>query len=312
MERKDHAGNYIPADVPAKMVDQFRQHYEAITKKSGKLFLFACDQKLEHLNADFHGSHVDPQALDPRHLFTIAQQAPIGAMATHLGLIARYGKEYPGINYIVKMNGKTNLRPDQDPLSINLWNVAEIIRFKQESQLPICGIGLTLYLGSKYEAVMLKQAAQAITQAHAAGLIAIIWIYLRGKTIDHPESADLIAGAAGVGASLGADFVKLKEPRDHQEKPNADLLKIVTTAAGNTRIICAGGSLAKPELFLQRLHQQITIGGTAGCATGRNIFQRNSVQALALSQAIADILFNNYSPDQAFAHYEDQLHKTMR
>ena len=44
--------------------------------------------------------------------------------------------------------------------------VADVIEFKQNSDLAIAGIGLTVYLGSEYEHEMLSTAAKTIFQAH--------------------------------------------------------------------------------------------------------------------------------------------------
>jgi fructose-bisphosphate aldolase/6-deoxy-5-ketofructose 1-phosphate synthase len=75
-----------------------------MTKGSGRLMLFAGDQKVEHLNNDFYGEGIHPDDADPEHLFRIAAEAKIGVFATQLGLIARYGMDYPHVPYLVKLN----------------------------------------------------------------------------------------------------------------------------------------------------------------------------------------------------------------
>src|SRR5690242_723950 len=111
----------IPADVPKAMESTFNAHYTKITKKTDRLFLFAYDQKMEHLNKDFYGPTVHPDAQNCEHPFSIAHAGYIGAFATHLGLIARYGKKYPAIPYIAKLNGKTDIisTDHKDPYSNN-------------------------------------------------------------------------------------------------------------------------------------------------------------------------------------------------
>ena len=37
--------------------------------------LFACDQKVEHLNKDFYGEGIDIADAEPEHLFKIGDQA---------------------------------------------------------------------------------------------------------------------------------------------------------------------------------------------------------------------------------------------
>ncbi len=296
----------IPADVPATMEKEFIDNYQLITKKTQRLFLFACDQKIEHLHRDFYGAGIHSDALHPEHLFRIAQQGTIGALATHLGLIARYGKQYNTINYIVKLNAKTNIIPtkQRDPVSRALWNIKQVVTLKKEWSLNICGIGFAIYLGSEYETIMLEQAAQSIYEAHQHGLVTILWMYPRGKAITDEQQSDLIASAAGIAHSLGADFVKVKPPRATKILSSAQLLKIVTAAAGNTHVICSGGSIREPRLFLEELYNKIRIGGTAGCATGRNIFQRSLPQAVAMTQAIARIVYDNVNIKTVLKDYQ--------
>ena len=285
----------IPASVPNSMEKEFMNNYLLITKKTQRLFLFSCDQKIEHLNSDFYGTNIHSDAMHPEHLFRIAQEGTIGALATHLGLISRYGKQYTNINYIVKLNAKTNIisTNQSDPISRALWSIKQVVDLKKECSLNICGIGFTIYFGSEYESIMLEQAAHIIYEAHQHGLTTILWMYPRGKAIPDKQTTDLTASAAGIANSLGADFVKIKPPRTAKVLTSAQLLKIVTAAAGNINVICSGGSIMEPRLFLEKLYNQIHTGGTAGCATGRNIFQRSLPQAIAMTQAIASIVYEN-------------------
>lgn len=150
LEKKDV---FVPLDVPKKSTDIYIENYLKITKKTGKLMLFAGDQKIEHLNSDFFGDNISIDDGDPEHLFKIASKSNISAFATQLGIIARYGKLYPKIPYLIKLNSKTNLIPTelQDPYSEQLYDVNQVIEFKNESKLDILGVGYTIYLGSKYE-----------------------------------------------------------------------------------------------------------------------------------------------------------------
>lgn len=295
----------IPADVPPTLEEAYRQNYNALTRHTNHLLLFAADQKIEHLNNDFYGPTIPPEANNPEHLFKLASNASIGAFATHLGLIAQFGKQYPNINYIVKLNAKTNCIPTQqrDPISNTLWNVHEIIAFKKNSSLNICGIGFTIYLGSEFEHEMLAQAAHALYTAHSFGLITFLWIYPRGKSITNEHDPALLAGAAGIAASLGSDFVKINFPHDTTQKNNAEDLSIIAQAAGKTKVLCAGGPKITTELFLQNVYTQIQ-SGTAGSAVGRNLFQRPALEACALSNAMSAIIYEDKNVDQALTIYK--------
>src|SRR4051812_44740631 len=97
----------VPLSVPKKYHETHLQNYNEVTKNTKHLFLFAGDQKIEHLNQDFYGKNIPADCADPKHLFNIANSAHIGAFATQLGLIARYGEQFPNISYIIKANAKT-------------------------------------------------------------------------------------------------------------------------------------------------------------------------------------------------------------
>ena len=299
---QSHNQTFVPADVPEKKHDTFLKNYNTITRHTNRLFLFSCDHKIEHLNHDFYGETIHPQALHPEHLFRIASQGNVGAMATHLGLLARYAKQYPDVNYIAKLNATTNLVSceQQDPKSALLWTVDDVIDFKNNNKVTIAGVGVTVYLGSEYEAEHLSQAAHVIARAHEEGLVAIVWMYPRGKAICQEDNPHLIAGAAGVALSLGADFVKIKVPAN-TEISSVQSLKIACATAGNTKIICSGGKMTDSTEFITQLYEQIHVGDTAGIAAGRNIFQRPITQSIALTQAIAAIVYENVELKAAIA-----------
>jgi DhnA family fructose-bisphosphate aldolase class Ia len=303
----------IPADVPENKHDTFIKNYTAITRDTGKLFLFSCDHKIEHLNTDFYGEAISPQAIHPDHMFRIASQGNIGAMATQLGLITRYAKQYPHINYIVKLNSSTHLcnNEKQDKKSYNLWNIDDVIRFKHNNpKITVPGIGITVYIGNQYESEHLAQAAQAIAHAHNEGLVTVAWVYVRGKDVASQENnPDLIAGAAGVGLSLGADFIKIKQPAPTEFFTSTQSLKIASATAGNSKLLCAGGERIEQEKYLAILYDQIHNGDTSGTATGRNIFQHSLPESIALTHAIAAIVYENADCKTALDIYQAKCEK---
>jgi fructose-bisphosphate aldolase/6-deoxy-5-ketofructose 1-phosphate synthase len=152
---------------------------------------------------------------------------------------------------------------------------------------------------------MLREAAQAIHNAHQHGLIAVLWLYPRGKGVKDEKDPDLIAGATGVAAALGADFVKVNYPRQKGAR-SSEIFKRAIAAAGRTRVICAGGSSKDPRVFLSDLHDQIHISGARGNATGRNIHQKPFAEALRMCNAINAITIYNKSVDQAFGIYQGE------
>ncbi len=293
----------IPLTVPYSKEKEYLKNLNMATAGSGSLLLFAGDQKVEHLNDDFVGPQIAKEDANPEHLFQIAAASPIGVFATHLGLIARFGATYPHIPYLVKLNGRTNLNQDLDELDSKSWyTVDDIVEFKKQSKLSILGVGYTIYLGSEEETKMLKEAAQVILNAHKNGLIAVIWMYPRGKNIKE-EDIHTIAGGAGVAAALGADFVKVKYPYDAKIKDTATKFQEVVAAAGKTKIICVGGGKQKAEDLITYTWNQKNISKTSGLAIGRNLHQRTLKEAISLATTLALIINHDIGLEDALAYY---------
>jgi len=294
----------VPLDVPKNIRDKYVKNYLTITRDSGRLMLFAGDQKVEHLNDDFYGEGIHPDDNEPEHMFRIASKAKIGVFATQLGLIARYGRDYPKVPYLVKLNSKTHLikTAQSDPFSNELVSVEQVVDFKENSGLNILGVGYTIYLGSEYEPEMLRQAAQIIYEAHQHGLIIVLWIYPRGEAIKDEKDPHLIAGATGVAACLGADFVKINYPKK-EGCQSKEILKEAILAAGRTKVVCAGGGSDDVKAFLSKLHDQIAVSGASGNATGRNIHQKSLPEAIKMCNAIYSITVDGKSVEEALKIY---------
>lgn len=301
----------VPMDVPAEARETFIDNYMAATRGTGRLMLFACDQKIEHLNDDFYGEGIAAEDAEPEHLFRIGAQGVVGVLAGQRGLIAQYAADYPDINYLVKMNSKSHLiktsqdpaKHQDDPYSPQLHDLQAVLDMR-DNGVKVVGLGYTIYIGSEYEANMMSEAAQLIAEAHANGLLVVLWMYPRGKAVADEKDPHLIAGAAGVAVSIGADFVKVNPPKKSDTASSAELLKEASLASGRTGLVCAGGSTVDAKSFLSQLWEQIHVGGAIGNATGRNIHQRELGEAVRLTKAISAITLADYDVDRALAVFE--------
>jgi DhnA family fructose-bisphosphate aldolase class Ia len=300
----------VPADVPPGEAARYEANLHAITRGTGRLMLFAGDQKVEHLNDDFFGDIEDgtpihPDDADPEHLFRIAAGGEIGCFAAQLGLIARYARDYAGVRYLVKLNSKTHLvkTAQRDPQSLAWATVDDAVRLRDEAGLDVVGVGFTVYPGSEFEAEQLREAAQACLQAHRNGMVAVVWAYPRGRAVADERDPHLIAGCAGLAAALGADFVKVNYPKP-REGSAAEAFREAVAAAGRTRVITAGGSSVDVRAFIATLHEQINVAGAAGSATGRNIHQKSLPDAIAMTRAISAVTYAGATVDEAMAIYE--------
>jgi len=307
----------VPADVPSAMEGLFEENFRTITKGTGRLMLFAGDQKVEHLNDDFFGSLSDGERIseddaDPEHLFRIAREGIIGCFATQLGLIGRYARDYTTVPYLVKLNSKSHLikTSQMDPRSLGWVSVEDALSLR-DNGVHVVGVGFTVYLGSEFETEQMHEAARACHHAHRNGLLAILWVYPRGKAVPKEQDPHLIAGATGLGAALGADFCKVNYPKPEDGTPPAEAFKEAVKAAGRTRVITAGGGSTDVRKFLQTLHDQIFISGAYGSATGRNIHQKSLPEAVRMTNAISAVTYAGYDVDQAMAVYDGREQLTL-
>ena len=278
----------------------------------GRVMLFAGDQKIEHLNDDFVGPNASAESADPEHLFKIASQAKITAFASQMGMLARYGKDYPSVPYIVKLNSKSDLvkTAQRDPLSLALQTVEEVIRFKESSGLNVIGVGYTLYLGSEFESQMLAELGRIIFEAHQQGLITLVWMYPRGKAVPNERDPHIVAGATGVACAIGTDFVKVNYPKiaeSNDPKKRAEIFVEAIKAAGRTKVICSGGEKMSAKEFFEQLWNQIHISGASGNATGRNIHERSLEEALRFANATYAITVEDASVEQALKIFESKI-----
>ena len=276
----------IPADVPKSMQKKYIENYEAITRGTGKVLLLAGDQKFEHMNP-----------IPPRDLFEIASSKHIGVFATQLGLIAGHGNEFKNINYIAKLNSKSNLISSKNDSTISrqLWSVKNVLDLEKNSGLKLRGVGYSIYSGSLHETIMFQEAAKIIYQAHQNGLLAIIWSYLRLPPEESKMRSlrDLSAGACAIADCLGADFVKIKPPK------NNDDLQFAVKSAGNRKVICSGGEQIEPKQFLEKLYFQLKDGNCAGGAVGRNIYGHKIEFAKKMAAATSELIYQNCSLEKA-------------
>jgi class I fructose-bisphosphate aldolase len=304
---------HVPADVPDELIETFVDNMDAATCGTGKMNLFACDQKIEHLNDDFYdgGKTIPLSSNDPEHLFEIGAKAhaegTIGVLAGQLGLISQYARDYPELPYLVKLNSKSHMvgTSQRDPVSQALWDLDDVAALLHNG-INVVGIGYTVYIGSEYEHEMLTEAATFIRQAHEMGMISVVWMYPRGKAVTDEKDPQLISGAAGVAGCLGADFAKVNYPRAFEGMTQAESLGIAAQAAGRCGIICSGGGSLPPEEFLARLVDQMKVSGCRGAATGRNIHQKGTEDAVRMTAACKAVICDGAELDEALAIYSGQ------
>ncbi|MHA2101170.1 MAG: class I fructose-bisphosphate aldolase, partial [Candidatus Kariarchaeaceae archaeon] len=141
--------------------------------------------------------------------------------------------------------------------------------------------------------------------AHENGLAAVVWSYPRGEAIakDNETGLDIVAYAAHIAAQMGADIIKVKPPTDriglkaaeqsYENIPKSTLTErishIIQSAFDGRRItIFSGGAAKGKEAVLEEI-REIHAGGGFGSIIGRNSFQREKEDAIALLDEIMTI-----------------------
>jgi len=279
----------IPRTVPARYHQEFVERLSRIAPYHGKALIFAADHKLEQ-----------GLTLDPTHFFAIAEQSKL-VLASHLGLISRYlAGETTGA--IIKLSAKTPTQKlrNAEPNSIQITSIEEVVTFNKNNHNKVLGVGITIYLGSEKEEIMLANAARAITQAHEHGFPVVLWSYVRGSAIAPEKASSYLPLTASVGASLGADFVKLQLPQgDLSHK--VQLLEETKVAAGNVQLLFAGGEPLNAHELLRTTNYLVHQLGWAGGAIGRNIFGHPTNYACLLAQTVTKLMASEIDLDDALA-----------
>ena len=176
---------------------------------------------------------------------------------------------------IIKLNGKTNLFGGE-AVSRQICTVQEALR------LGAVAVGYTIYIGSKYESVMMREFDAIEEEAHAKGIPVIAWVYPRGKGIGKKSKREIMAYAARTGLEIGADIIKIKYDG------NKDDLIWTVHVAGKTKVVVAGGIKSDEKTFLKQV-KEIMNSGATGLAVGRNVWQ--SKKPIELSNKIRKIIW---------------------
>jgi class I fructose-bisphosphate aldolase len=212
-------------------------------------------------------------------------------------LAQKFFWEYAGeIPLVLKLNGKTDIPPDDDALSSVHAGVDEAVRLGADA------VGYTLYVGSPAYDRDFTELRQIRQRAFELGMPLIVWAYPRGSAIEAKGGKDsfyAVDYAARTAAEIGADVVKLNFPKprkqDHVREEYAhdftdqEAVEAVVRSAARTLVLISGGSKASDEAMLTKAQLSMDAGAT-GLIFGRNVWQREHGESLKLVAQLRDIL----------------------
>lgn len=262
--------------------------------RNGTALFLPYDQGFEHGPRDFFAN---PAAADPAYIARLAVEGGFNGIAIQIGLAEKFFWDFAGeVPLILKLNGKTDIPPDDAALSPVHSSVAEAVRLGADA------VGYTLYVGTPAAAADYAQLREIRAEARALGMPLIVWAYPRGSAIAGKGGKDsfyAVDYAARVAAELGADVVKVNFP--HPEKragvPPAyagefstqQAIDAVVRSANRTLLLVSGGERAGDEAMLEKARQSMEAGAT-GLIFGRNVWQREHDESLRFVDRLREIL----------------------
>jgi class I fructose-bisphosphate aldolase len=256
---------------------------------NGTLMLLPIDQGLEHGPIDFFDN---PDAIDTDWVLRLAVEGKFSGIAYHIGLAEKYHKLYAGkVPLVLKVNGKTNVPPDDESFSSMTSSVEDAVR------LGASAVGYTLYVGSPAQDIDIAQANEVRRECEKYGMPLIVWSYPRGSAIKAKGGQDSLYAvdyAARVACEIGADIVKLNVPNAEEAAPTApkpyntltmdelDGLRKVVKSAGRTLVLVSGGSKMGDDATIEKARLAME-AGCVGLIFGRNMWQRHWDDAIAMA-----------------------------
>ncbi len=265
-----------------------RRRLRRFFRRDGRALIFAMDHGFEHGPEDFNEvwEHIKPKII----IRKVVRAGIDGVMM--LPGIARIAADElkPDTGLMVKLTSKTNLRPKEDQfLQSPLGFVEDAIKLGADA------VAATVYWGSPYEDIMMKQFAEVASIAHDFGLPVVQFAYPRGPYINEKygkkEDYRVVMYGARAAAEMGADMIKT-----YWTGSRETFAKVVDAAAG-VPVLLSGGAKAKNPLdFLKVVYNVIEAGG-AGAVVGRNIFQRENPEPMI--KALLRVIHRNEEPEEA-------------
>jgi class I fructose-bisphosphate aldolase len=263
---------------------------------NGTLLVLPIDQGLEHGPVDFFPN---PPSADPDFQWRLAEAGGYNAVACHYGLARKYMGKYAGrVPLILKLNGKTNVPPDDEALSTLTGSVQDAVALGADA------VGYTLYVGSPRQDEDFLQFQAVREEADRFNMPVVMWAYPRGAAIEGKggrNSLYAVDYAARVALELGADVVKLNLPK-HSPKDDAqpsayaemewdyaDGARRVFESAGRCLVLVSGGSKVSDEDLLAKARTAMEAGAT-GLIFGRNMWQRPFEEALEITEQVKRVL----------------------
>jgi fructose-bisphosphate aldolase, class I len=261
---------------------------------NGTAIFLPYDHGLEHGPRDFADNEA---ASDPKYIIKLALEGGFNGIAIQIGLAEKFYWDYAGeVPLVLKLNGKTEIPPDDAALSPVHATVSDAVRLGADA------VGYTLYVGTPAAGQDFAQYHQIREEAGRLGMPLIVWAYPRGSAIEGKGGKDsfyAVDYAARVASETGADVVKVNFPRPEKqagvkepyraEFSPQQAIDAVVRSANRTLVLVSGGERAGDEAMLDKARLAMAAGAT-GLIFGRNVWQREHDESLRFAARLQEIL----------------------
>ncbi len=278
---------------------------------SGYLSILPVDHGVAHTAGMVFAPN--PAYLDPLSIAELAIEGGCSGLVTTYGAVGTVARAVAHrLPLILKIN-----HDEQFAHPARYDNIL-FARVREAASMGCVAVGATVYFGGPEARRQLQEVARAFTEAHVLGLATILFCYLHPRALlaggkDIIFAADLTGEANHQGATIGADFIKQKQPlfgsglralqpgygrTDERLYPTLiaghpiDLTRyqVMLSYAGRCGVIHSGGA-SSPDSLRQALRAAVVNkrGGGMGLLAGRKVFQKPLSDGVALLHAIQDV-----------------------
>ncbi|MFG0274896.1 MAG: class I fructose-bisphosphate aldolase [Phycisphaerales bacterium] len=278
---------------------------------TGYVSILPVDQGIEHTGAASFAP--EPAYFDPENIVRLAIEGGCNAVASTFGVLGAVARKYAHrIPFVVKLNHNELL---SHPTSYDQVPFGSV---RQAYEMGAVAVGATIYWGSPESRRQLQEIADAFEEAHALGMVTILWCYLRNeafktKDADYHTSADGTAQANHLGVTIQADIIKQKLPETNglfnavkvgktHKRVYSELIpddhpiemtrwQLVNCYMGRMGLINSGGASSGASDLAEVVKTAVINkrAGGMGLISGRKAFQRPMAEGVALLHAIQDV-----------------------
>ncbi|MFB7560800.1 2-amino-3,7-dideoxy-D-threo-hept-6-ulosonate synthase [Streptomyces brevispora] len=208
----------------------------------------------------------------------------VDGVVVHKGVLRHIApSRFAGMSLIVHLSASTRHAPDSEAKYL-VTAVEDALRLGADA------VSVHINMGSADERQQIGDLGRVADLCDRWNLPLLAMVYPRGPGIRHPQAPELVVHAATLAADLGADLVKVPYVGNVAEMRDV-------VAACPIPLLCAGGPRRGSGTDVLAFVRDVLLGGAAGVAMGRNIFQAADPRRMAAR--VAGVVHGEPQPHKA-------------